>query len=125
MSKSLHDIIKERRRRIRQRLSLPIRKCIAQQNIYASFHQRVGGTVLVFVPGICGADFEGRADGFLGILNLLEERLAGEVAPVEGFGPDGYGVHLGGVLGGVFHDGGFVCCVAFVGVGPVVVRLAI
>lgn len=125
MSKSLHDIIKETRRRIRQCLSLPIRERIAQQNIHAAFNQRVGRAVLVFVPGICGADFEAGPDGFFCVLDLLKEFGTREVAPVEGFGTDGYGVDLVAVLGSVFHDCGFVCCVGFVGIRPAGTELAI
>lgn len=118
MTKSLHDIIKETRRRIRQRLSLPIRERVAKKNVYTSSDQRICCSILVFVPGICGADFEAAADCFLGILDLRKKFRPREVASVESLGSDGYGVHLVGVLGGILNHGGLVCCVTFVGVGP-------
>ena len=44
-------------------------------------------------------------------MDFGEELGAGEVAAVKGFGTNGYGVDLVGILGGVLDDGGGVVVV--------------
>lgn len=110
-SNSLHDILEETGGSSRtSSLTLPIREGIHEQNIHIALDQRVGSTIMVLVPTVCGSDLECR-DGLLCILDLLEELVAGEVSTIHSLGADSDGVNLIGILRSVFYHSSFVCCV--------------